>query len=228
MINFKPIEIGDVIKLLGALIVFIIGIYQYVLAQKWKRREFIAQQMKEFEADADVRIMMRIFDWTERTVFLPSDSGGPPIEVKVTDDLLCAALLPHRDAGHYDRYEVLLRDRIDRFLDMLVRLDNFVEAGLISVNELRPYIVYWVELVSGNKKDWHTPEVWALLLNYIKEYEFSGAARLIKRFGFNPDPSPQPLKYAIARTVEHREKTTFHTNSDAVAVADSAHAAPAT
>jgi len=114
-VTFEPIEMADALKLVGALTVFIIGLYQYVRAQKWKRREFIAQQVKEFEADAEVRMMMKIFDWTDRTFFFPADNGGPPIAAKVTDDLLCAALLSHEDAGAYDLHEVFLRDRIDEF-----------------------------------------------------------------------------------------------------------------
>jgi hypothetical protein len=98
---------------------------------------------------------------------------------------------------------------------MLVRLDNFVEAGLISVSELRPYIFYWIELISGNKEDWHTPEVFALLLNYMKEYDFSGAAKLVQQFGFNSDPSPALLQKAIAQTIEYRTHTTFHGSADA-------------
>ena len=203
--TFKPLEIADVLKLIGALIVFVISLYQYVRSQKWKRREFIAQQIKEFEADPEIRMMMKIFDWTDRTFFFPSDSGGPPVKVRVNDDLLCSALLPHEHAGRYDLYEVLLRDRIDRFLDMLVRLDNFVEAHLISVDELKPYVSYWIELISGNKKDWHTAQVWVLLLNYIKEYDFPGAANLIKGFGFSSEPDPGLLQEAIARTCRIHE-----------------------
>ena len=36
------------LKIVGAFLVFIAGLWQYTKAQKWKRREFIAAQVKEF------------------------------------------------------------------------------------------------------------------------------------------------------------------------------------
>ncbi len=140
-IEFKPIEIADLLKLIGALTVFALGLYQYARAQKWKRGEFIAAQIKEFEANKDIQIMMTILDWTDRKVYFPSEAGGDPVELRVDDQVLCSALLPHEAAGRYDRYEVLIRDRVDRFLEMLVRLKtSSTPASSVSRNCARTCI----------------------------------------------------------------------------------------
>src|SRR5437016_1241176 len=68
VIDFKPITIADLLKLLGAITVFGLGLYQYAQAQKWKRREFVAAQIKDFEGNKDIQIMMTILDWTDRKV----------------------------------------------------------------------------------------------------------------------------------------------------------------
>ena len=204
----------DWVKIGGALVVFIIGLWQYTRAQKWKRREFIAAQIKDFEADKDIQLVMIILDWTDRKLYFPSVSGGNSIEVRVDDQLLCSALLPHEAASRYSADEVMIRDRIDRFLEMLVRLDNFVEARLINVAELRPYVGYWIRLISGNMPGWHTPEVFVLLLNYIQRYGFDGAQRLITRFGYDAVPSAEAVRTAIAKTVKRRKKAEFQVNPD--------------
>jgi len=214
-IEFKPLEIADVLKLIGALTVFALGLYQYAQAQKWKRREFIAAQIKEFEANKDIQIMMTILDWTDRKVYFPSEAGGDPVELRVDDQVLCSALLPHEAAGRYDRYEVLIRDRVDRFLEMLVRLENFVDARLISVDELRPYMHYWIKLIAGQMPGWHSPEVFILLLNYIQRYGFDGAAELIKQFGYEPVPPKAAVDQAIAQIVALRARSDWHVVGDA-------------
>lgn len=205
------------LKIGGALAVFLIGLWQYAKAQKWKRREFIAAQIKEFEADKDIQLVMTILDWTDRKLHFPSASGGENVEVRVDDQLLCSALLPHEAAGRYYPNEVMIRDRIDRFLEMLVRLDNFVEAHLISVAELRPYVGYWIQLISGNMPGWHTPEVFVLLLNYIQRYGFDGAHRLITRFGYDPVPATETVSAAINKTIERRKAAEFEVNPNRTA-----------
>lgn len=200
-------------KIAGGVVVFLIGLCQYRKTQKWKRREFIAAQMKEFEADRKIQLAMTMLDWNERKLYFPSEAGDKPIALKIDEAILCSALLPHEWTS-YSEDEAKIRDCFDHFLDMLVRLWNFVEAGLISVDELRPYMDYWIELVSGQKPDWHTPEFFALLLNHIQKYGFLRAAKLIRSFGFNEQPSKEVLAEAIRQTVEIREKSIWRTSAD--------------
>jgi hypothetical protein len=94
---------------------------------------------------------------------------------------------------------------------MLVMFWNFIEAGLISTAELRPYMQYWIRLISGQMTDWHTPQSFYLLLNYIQVYGFTGAAILIKSFGYNPHPSKAAVDEAIKVTLEKRSESISHT-----------------
>jgi hypothetical protein len=52
-----------------------VGLYQYVKAQRWKRREFIAAQIKDFEADKKIQLAMTMLDWNERTLTFPTETG---------------------------------------------------------------------------------------------------------------------------------------------------------
>ena len=98
----------------------------------------------------------------------------------------------------------MIRDCVDRYLDMLVRLQNFVDARLIYIDELRPYMTYWIELASGQKRGYHHREVFTLFLNYIQAYGFTGAAVLIKGFGFNPVPPETDVTEAIDKALAKR------------------------
>jgi hypothetical protein len=195
----------DWVKILGAVVVFGIGLQRYSQAQKWKRGEFIAAQIKDFEADRKIQLMMTMLDWSDRELYFPSDTGKDPIAIRVGDALLCSALLPHNNASGYYPNEMTIRDCVDRYLDMLMRLQNFVDAGLIKIDELRPYIKYWIELASGQLQGHHRKEVFVLLLNYIQTYSFVGAARLIRAFGYDPSPSQDAVDKAIADALKNRQ-----------------------
>lgn len=203
-INFEPIDVADALKIIGALGVFGVGLWQYYKAQVWKRREFIAAQIKEFEADTRNRLMMLALDWSDRKMTFPTDDGKDMVTIEVTDELLCGALLHHEHANGFFRNEVIVRDCVDRFLESLVRFENFVDAKLIKAEELRPYLGYWIKLITGQLPDRHSPEVFILLLNYVNKYEFDRVAQLIKHFGYNPTPDPAEIEKAIKATVAHR------------------------
>ena len=196
--------ITEWLKILGGIVVFGLGLFQYARAQKWKRREFIASQIKDFEADIKIQLAMTMLDWNERRLYFPAKGGDGFVPILVNEALLRSSFLPHENAIRYFQNEVLIRDCFDRFFDMLVRLSDFVEADLISVDELRPYLQYWIKLISGNKRGWHSPELFILLLNHIDKYDFEKAAQLIRNFGYDPVPSKVALEEAIKKTLEMR------------------------
>lgn len=75
-------------KILGAIMVFSIGLWQYAKAQRWKRREFIAAQVKEFESDKKIQLAMTMLDWNNRELYFPSEASDKPIALKVDTALL--------------------------------------------------------------------------------------------------------------------------------------------
>jgi hypothetical protein len=74
-IDLKASPVAELLKLIGATTVFGIGLYQYAQAQKWKRkrRESIASQFREFEADKSIQLVMTMLDWTDRPLHFRSD-----------------------------------------------------------------------------------------------------------------------------------------------------------
>jgi hypothetical protein len=149
---------------------------------------------------------MTMLDWNDRELNFPLETGGETILIMVDDALLSSALLPYDAAQGYYPKEAMIRDCIDRYLDMLARLQNFLDARLIGIAELRPYMDYWIQLTAGKKPGHHRSQVFILLLNYIQTYGFNGAARLIKGFGYEPVPSQASIKEAIEKTLEARQR----------------------
>lgn len=196
----------DWVKVAGAASAFGIGIYQYLRAQKWKRREFLASQIKDFESDRKVQAALTMLDWSGRRIAFFPDTAIAPVVITVNDQLLCSALVPHRAVEGYRTHEAHIRDCFDRLFDGLVRFANFVEAGLISVNELRPYLRYWMRSISGTNQDYHSSDVYTLLHHYIISYDFTEAKQLIESFDYEIQPSQADVDDAIAAVKENRPK----------------------
>jgi hypothetical protein len=65
-----------IMALLGASIAFGVGLFQYRRAQRWKRAEFLANEMKEFFATPRVQKALLLIDWGRRRVQLLEDRTG--------------------------------------------------------------------------------------------------------------------------------------------------------
>ncbi len=144
---------------------------------------------------------MTMLDWNDRVLYFPAEGGTKFVPVRIDEPLLLSVLLPHRDANGHSKNEAIIRDCFDRFLEMLVRLSAFVEAKLLRIEELAPYLQYWITLMSGKKRDWHTSEFFVLLQNHIQIYDFRKINRLMQHFGHDPLPSEKAVRHAIESTL---------------------------
>ena len=152
----------------AAVAAFAVGFTQYLKAQRWKRAEFLAAEMKAFFADADVVNVLTMIDWAPRRINLfhiaDPDSHKYP---KIDRELQMRALEPHtlrldgdsegdsdlsegaveaEEAGaagtmrqaRFSLVEARIRDTYDKFLDFLERLDAYAESHLIGKKDLDP------------------------------------------------------------------------------------------
>ena len=195
-----PIEIEQaklavqIVGLLGTLAAALVAVRTFRRAEKWKRAEFLAAKMKEFFDDRRVQQAMTLIDWGSRRVPLLDAAAPEGGVVRVTRRLQTRALLPHTfvdqatgseaDAdldGRMRRYsleEAAIRDRYDAFLDGLERFAGYVQGGLVSARDLRPYLGYWVDDICAPTKDVDDAEWCAALLTYIHFYRYVGVQRL--------------------------------------------------
>lgn len=229
------------------------GVYQYYRGEKWKRREFVAQEIKTSEADPRVATGLLLLDWGVRRVNLSRD--GQSSYVVVNRDLQWRALLPHPikpqfpaaratieaidpnrdkqsasmresaerigtervvdvrshntvgvspiraeaaspartpeesgisrtslwDLVRFTPEEACIRDIYDALLGFWERLATFIDADLVPIDDLSPYLQYWARALRvTNKED---VEWKAVLLAYIHFYGFSGVQRMFSKLG---------------------------------------------
>ena len=162
--------------------------------------------MKEFFDNARVQNALLLIDWGSRDIRLLDESAPDQGKVRVTRQLQVHALLPHTlisEAGSdseearsvdslgrgYSVPEAAIRDCYDAFLDGLERFSSCTETGLISVEQLRPYLQYWIDDIHSPAKDEEDAAWSAALLTYIAFYRFHGVQWLFRAFDRSIDPS---------------------------------------
>jgi len=202
----------------GTIVALTFGFRQYRRAEAWKRGEFVAREIKEFQLDPLAVNAMQMIDWGERRINLylkecPEYVSCPRVDRKI----LGLALLPHEIKAQYPspeipkvdiaktRFtpdEVRIRDTFDVFLNYLQRFGNFIAAKLISAEELEPYLKYWLGSIASENPDADIAddEMWrCVLLAYINHYGYTGVVNLFKAFEYDISPSAQVFERLIAR-----------------------------
>src|ERR1700756_40439 len=79
----------------GSFVVFSIGVSTYWRTEKWKRAEFLANEMKEFFANPRVRKALFLIDWGYRQIQLIEDRPADESWVRVTREMQTMGLRPH-------------------------------------------------------------------------------------------------------------------------------------
>ncbi len=118
-------------------------------------------------------------------LLLPTHPDPEKQHVIVTDEMVSQALMHHAD--HQDRFgnftdaEAAIRDAFDGFLGGLDRFETFIVARLVEIEDVAPYLDYWLEHLSI--KDASDDEQRLVALNnYIEVYGFDGVTNLIARY----------------------------------------------
>ncbi len=165
---------------IGGVVLFFFGYYRYSKSQTWKKNEFVANEIRDFNSNKMVRNTMSMLDWNKRYIELfPDRPEYKERFFRVTRATLRSALLSHKIKEKFKKEEVAIRDHFDCFLDYFEKFQQFIEAGLISKKELKPYLKYWIKRIGDDIE----PNVKNTIHHYINEYGYSGVQELFREFG---------------------------------------------
>jgi hypothetical protein len=132
---------------LVALGAFSFGIWQFQVADNWKKREFVAAQIKEFYADSANKAVLTLLDYNPALVELfPNKTRPEDRYVNVEFDTVVNAIAKEQD---FTDEEFQVRQLFEHFLGSLARFDYFVNFKAIAPDELCADFAYPVGLLQG-------------------------------------------------------------------------------
>lgn len=87
--------------------------------------------------------------------------------------------------------ELTLRDWFDSFLGGLDYFNILIESGLVTPEELKPFIIYWINLIGDRRyRRKGGSGFYDQLFHYIHWAGYGGVKKLFERYGFKIIPPP--------------------------------------
>lgn len=169
----------QLLAIVGAFVAFIVGLFQYRRAQQWRRAEWVAKEMQDLLSDPYVRSALRMTDWGSRSIELyPQEAETHRRTDFVTTDEVVKALQYHEDREGFSDKEAAIRDAFDRLLEGWEKIESYIEIGLVTPRDVKPYFEYWSYHL---RPDSHENRL-AQIRRYMNRYQYHGAERLLDRF----------------------------------------------
>src|SRR5262245_3687966 len=154
---------GDIPTWLGvgvALWTIVRGLREYTTAQDWKRAEFLASEVDRFFSTRGVATALLLIDYS-RIRLAPDGTRARRDDARAhtyTDLSIISALRVHTDFAdeteQFDEHEMLVRQAFDDLLTGLERFAHHVEVQLISADDLKTYLAYWLEKLASEQTKW--------------------------------------------------------------------------
>lgn len=122
-------------------------VYEYSKKMKWEKNKFLLERIEIFKQRSTVKLMHKLLDW----------NAGVEVEINgekisIDDKILFEAMQTHDKKEYFSDVEYYLREVFDDYFDNLNELVLLTKSGLIDEKNLRVFLQYWLEILSGEKK----------------------------------------------------------------------------
>lgn len=156
-------------------------------AQRWKKAEFLAKEAKDFFSDLNVTRALKFLDYREHDIVVLGSELPNKGTIHFNQDLLLKSWAVDKPIDQFSPEELLIRNIFDEFLTKLSYFNYYLDTNLITLNDLRPYLGYWVNIIGNPQSGKRSNTVLRQIWKFIEYYEYNAVASLVKKFGYNPD-----------------------------------------
>ncbi len=166
---------------------FGVGLWQYLVAQQWKRAEFVAGTMKDFFANPQVSTALLLLDYAQIKLNEKGEQcvGNEP-GVVFDENLICSGLRLHTEFRNDDDFlsppEMVVRMSFDELFTELENFQHFIDTDLVTLGDILPYLSYWLNVLSNPGTNWKGSQFYMSVSKFLHGYDYRGATALIESF----------------------------------------------
>jgi len=194
-------------KELLALFVATVGgafaLWRWMVDQKWRRVQYAQSLIREFLQKKSTVNAFEILDVLDEDVDLKSEgSTEEKITIEITDEHLVRALSTSYEKRDGEDKILFVRTVFDEFFGDLSIFQSHIEAGLIKLRDIKPYLDYWLNELTGPGRMEHHSSFTQQVHSYLSHYGYQGVVTLAENMG-HPFPKASQAADATKERAKH-------------------------
>ena len=165
------------------------AIKELIRAQRWKQAEYLANEYKVFTENNYVKAASTILDGFSLNLTYLDQEGKRAVIIFEKEKLKNALTNIHINKPNNRAYSttaelVYIRLCIDSFLFKLGAFQIYLDNKLIEKKMLKPYVIYWIELLMSTEEDIIDNGTKKIIYQYIADNKIYSVIKLFRTFGF--------------------------------------------
>jgi hypothetical protein len=175
-------------KEMAAFVVAVAGggfaLWRWMVDQKWRRVQYAQSLIKTcFENEKVIKACEILDTFDQKIRFDEENCSEGYRDIQITDKFLIEALSTFEQKEKNTEDEQAVRHVFDDFFDQLTAFQNHIDAGLIKMRDVRPYLEYWIKELTGNGKV-HSAEFAGQTYKYLNYFGYNKVLIFARKMGY--------------------------------------------
>jgi hypothetical protein len=172
----------------SALLIAIAGggfaLWRWTIDQRWRRVQYAYQLINEFMAKDNTKKALMMLDTTNYIELFPEKENPEEKLCRVNEHLIINALKTFDQQEAFDESEFAVRMIFDDFFTDLSMFQHHIDAKLIRLNDVRPYLEYWIKSINGHGTV-KSIELARQINKFLDFFEYTAIKRLSRSMNFS-------------------------------------------
>jgi hypothetical protein len=152
------------------------ALWRWIVDQRWRRVQYAYELIEKFFAKENTIKALKMLDTESEIELFPSEGNLEGKLCFVNNALIVEALRTDMSTG-FKRSAFAVRMIFDEFFTDLSMFQHHIDAKLIKIADVRPYLEYWIKSINGHGPVFEQVHTLALAIQ-INEF--------LKSFGYKP------------------------------------------
>jgi hypothetical protein len=159
------------------------ALWRWTIDQRWRRVQYAQQLLEKFFEKKNTKLALRMLDVQGKTK-LPSSAGEGKVQViTLTEEIFINSLRTLEEQQRFEEPYFTIRMIFDEFFTDLSMFQHHVDANLIKLKDVRPYLEYWIKSINGYGQI-YTVELARQMNQFLEYFDYTAVLRLSRLLGY--------------------------------------------
>ena len=177
----------DSLPIIGVIVGGAFALSRWIVDQRWRRVQYAYELVSKFFAKENTKKALTMLDAETKIELFPNESTLEARQFFVSDALIIEALRTDMKTG-FDRSAFAVRLIFDEFFTDLSMFQHHIDARLIKLADVQPYLGYWIDSINGHGlvfEQVHTVALATRINEFLRAFGYKAILRLSKSMGIS-------------------------------------------